>query len=188
MWRGALPLAFALSISCAGSSSRSVELDELTGRSVLSPQRFVVLSSRQETSDLPSAVALGAKASGRVLLYFEFPALSEERDLLRAQLLLSAVQGSRDGVEVEVARAEGPGLELSRWSQRPGALHPRLSRNIAWRGAPERLDVTELVRARGRDGEPLRLVVRAEPGEGEGVLIATGAAGGEAPRLELYFR
>jgi hypothetical protein len=50
------------------------------------------------------------------------------------------------------------------------------------------LDVTEILRAAPKRGEPLRLLLRAEPGEGEGVLIATGASGGELPRLELYFQ
>jgi hypothetical protein len=32
------------------------------------------------------------------------------------------------------------------------------------------------------------LLLRAEPGEGEGVLLATGASGGETPRLEMYWQ
>ena len=45
-------------------------------RAVLEPPRFGWLSSDRETGDLPSAIALGAKASGRVLLYLEFPELA----------------------------------------------------------------------------------------------------------------
>jgi hypothetical protein len=51
----------------------------------------------------------------------------------------------------------------------------------------QRLDVTELVRAQSKPDEPLRLLLRAEPGDGAPVLMQTGAAGGVAPRLEQYW-
>jgi hypothetical protein len=183
-----LALGLGLGASgCGGPAPASVALSELNGRSVLEPTRFGVLSSVRDTSELASSVALGAKASGRMLLYFEFPQPEETRKLLRAQLLLSPTDGSGD-VDVEVSRADAAGAELRAWSDQPRALYPRLAARLGRHAGPERLDVTELVQARAKRGEPLRLLLRAEPGDGEGISIATGAAGGEAPRLELYWQ
>jgi hypothetical protein len=174
---------------CGGPSPASVGLSELNGRSVLEPTRFGVLSSVRETSELPSSVALGAKASGRMLLYFEFPQPEETRKLLRAQLLLSPTDGS-GAVDVEISQADAARAELRAWSDQPRALYPRLAARLGRHAGPERLDVTEilLARAKAKRGDPLRLLLRAEPGDGEGISIATGAAGGEAPRLELYWQ
>jgi hypothetical protein len=183
-----LALGLGLGASgCGGPAPAGVALSELNGRSVLEPTRFGVLSSVRDTSELASSVALGAKASGRMLLYFEFPQPEETRKLLRAQLLLSPTDGSGD-VDVEVSRADAAGAELRAWSDQPRALYPRLAARLGRHAGPERLDVTELVQARAKRGEPLRLLLRAEPGDGEGISIATGAAGGEAPRLELYWQ
>jgi hypothetical protein len=183
-------LALGLELCASGCGARapaSVALSELNGRSVLEPTRFGVLSSVRDTSELPSSVALGAKASGRMLLYFEFPQPEETRKLLRAQLLLSPTDGSGD-VDVELSRADAAGAELRAWSDQPRALYPRLAARLGRHAGPERLDVTEILLARAKRGEPLRLLLRAEPGDGEGISIATGAAGGEAPRLELYWQ
>ncbi len=175
------------SVSCGAPAETSVALSELNGRSVLSPTRFGVLSSLRETTELPSSVALGANSSGRLLLYFEFEQPEEPRKLLRAQLLLHPTDGS-DGIEVEVSRADAPGPRLRAWSDQPRALYPRLAARLGRHAGSGRLDVTEILLARAKRGEPLRLLVRAEPGQGEGLSIATGAAGGEAPRLELYWQ
>ena len=172
---------------CGAAAPASPSLSELNGRSVLEPTRFGVLSSIRETPELPSAVTLGGRASGRVLLYFEFPPPEETRKLLRAQLLLSPTEGSGD-VDVEVSRADAARAELRAWSDQPRALYPRLAARLGRHAGPERLDVTEIFLARAERGEPLRLLLRAEPGDGEGISIATGAAGGEAPRLELYWQ
>ena len=176
-----------VSVSCGAPAPTAVALSELNGRSVLEPTRFGVLSSLRETTELPSSVALGAKSSGRVLLYFEFEQPEETRKLLRAQLLLQPTDGL-SSIEIEVSRAAAAGARLRAWSDQPRALYPRLAARLGRHAGPERLDVTEILLARVKRGEPLRLLVRAEPGEGEGISIATGAAGGEAPRLELYWQ
>jgi hypothetical protein len=183
-------LALGLGLGAFGCGARapaSTRLSELNGRSVLEPTRFGVLRSNRETPELPSSVALGGKASGRVLLYFEFPRPEEARKLLRAQLVLSPTEGSGD-VPVEVSRADVARAELHAWSDQPRALYPRLAARLGRHAGPERLDVTEILLAPAKRGEPLRLLLRAEPGDGEGISIATGAAGGEAPRLELYWQ
>ena len=76
--------------------------------------------------------------------------------------------------------------ELAAWSDQPRARYPRLSTRLTSGASPVRLDVTELVRAESKPGEPLRLLLRAEPEASEPLLIETGAAGGAAPRLEAY--
>jgi hypothetical protein len=185
---GLLSLGLGLtSVSCGAPAPSNVALSELNGRSVLEPTRFGVLSSLRETTELPSSLALGAKSSGRMLLYFEFEQPEDTRKLLRAQLLLHTTDGS-DAIEVEVSRADAAGPRLRTWSDQPRALYPRLAARLGRHAGPERLDVTEILQARAKRGEPLRLLLRAEPGEGEGISIATGAAGGEAPRLELYWQ
>jgi hypothetical protein len=180
-------LALGLAAASCAPATTTPTLSELNGRSVHEPTRFGVLSSARESSALPSAVSLGAKTSGRVLLYFEFPEPEEARKLLRAQLLLNST-GAAGEVEIEVSRCEAARGELRAWSDQPHALYPRLSATLGRHGGAERVDVTPIVRAQTKRGEPLRILLRAEPGDGEGVLIATGASGGETPRLELYFQ
>ena len=184
-------LGFALGavLSACGAAPEPVTVfSEQDARLVLEPQRFGWLSSARETGTLPSAIALGAKTSGRLLLYFEFPEFAEQRKLLRAQLLLDPQGVGSERVTVELSRAAQAGAELRSWSHQPRALYPRVSAELAGRPFTQRLDVTEILRVPPKRGEPLRLLLRAEPGEGEGVLIATGASGGAVPRLELYFQ
>jgi hypothetical protein len=177
----------AAAVGCRPGATPSASLSELNGRSVHEPTRFGVLSSERETSALPSAVSLGAKTSGRVLLYFEFPEPEETRKLLRALLLLNST-GAAERIEIEVSRSETARGELRSWSDQPRALYPRLSSQLGRHAGPERVDVTRILEARSKRGEPLCILLLAEPGDGEGVLIATGASGGETPRLELYWQ
>ena len=187
--RAAASLLCALLAAGCGAAPAPVSVfSEQDARLVLEPQRFGWLSSERETGALPSAIAVGAKTSGRLVLYFEFPELTEQRKLLRAQLLLDPTQSQGERVPVELSRAAAPGAELRRWSDQPRALYPRVAGELAAQAFPLRLDVTDILRVQGERGEPLRLLLRAEPGDGEGVLIATGASGGELPRLELYFQ
>ncbi|HEX2877208.1 MAG TPA: hypothetical protein VHP33_38420 [Polyangiaceae bacterium] len=183
-------LAVALGLAlpgCAGPRAPTVELGELSGRSVATPQRLGWVSSEQPSGALPSAIALGGKASGRVLVYFEFAAPSETRRLHGAALLLSTSGAPGQSIEVELSRAEPPSAELRSWADQPRARYPRLTARLPGNTESVRLDVTELVRAEAKPGEPLRLLLRAEPGTAEPVLVATGAAGGAAPRLEAYW-
>jgi hypothetical protein len=177
----------AAALGCGPAATPSASLSELNGRSVHEPTRFGVLCSERETAALPSAVSLGAKTSGRMLLYFEFPEPEETRKLLRALLLLNST-GAAEQVEIEVSRSEAARGELRSWSDQPRALYPRLSAELGRHAGPERVDVTRILQAPSKRGEPLRILLRAEPGDGEGVLIATGASGGETPRLELYWQ
>jgi len=175
---------------CGGSSASQKPLfTEKNPRAVQLPTRFVWLSSLQETGFLPSNVALGGKTSGRVILYLEFPAPQRRTgELLKAYLVLDVTepQMGNELVQVELSRAE-PGREgMSSWANQPRATFPRLSAELAANRAPLRLDITELVVA--PDTPITRLMLRSEPGEGEGVQIATGAAAGTAPRLELYWQ
>ena len=162
-------------------------VSEQSSREVVVPTRFGWLSSGGPSGDLPSAIALGGKASGRVLLYFEFPEQQAARRLLRAELLLSASGTPGDAIEVELSRATPARGELRAWSDQPRALYPRLPAHLAAQIAPVRLDVTALLRAQNRPGKPLCILLRAEPLADAPVLVETGAAGGAAPRLETYW-
>jgi hypothetical protein len=185
-WLGCLAVSSLL--SCSGAPAPVAVFSEQDARSVVEPLRFGWLSSERETGSLPSAIALGGKTSGRVLVYLEFPDPESARRLLRAELLLRPRGAAGGRVPIEVSRAEAAQSELVRWSDQPKALYPRLSAQLSVRPWPERVDVTEILRAHARRREPLRQLLRAEPGEGEGVLLATGASGGESPRLELYWQ
>jgi hypothetical protein len=181
-------LAFVAVAGCAGEPPPAAVFSEQDVRSVVQPLRFGWLSSERETGSLPSAIVLGAKTSGRVLLYLEFPDVDQSRRLLRAELLLSPRGKAGERVPIELSRAEAARGELRLWSDQPRALYPRIPAHVAVQAWPERVDVTEILRAHAKRREPLRLLLRAEPGEGEGVLIATGVAGGDAPRLEIYWQ
>jgi hypothetical protein len=182
----ALCLALALP-GCGRAQSPALDVSEQSSRSVFLPVRLGWVSSERESGELPSAVALGGKASGRVLWYFEFPAPPPGRHVLRAQLVLGVSGPPGSSVGVELSRAEAARGELRRWSDQPRPRYPRLSATLSSASAPARLDVTEIVRAETKPGEPLRLILRAEPDARESLLLETGATGGAAPRLEVYW-
>jgi hypothetical protein len=189
--RGLLGVALLATAGLApGCGSRAAPLPhvaEQNGRTLLLPARFGWVSSEHESGSLPSAIALGGKASGRVLLYLEFPELKEPRRLLRAELLLSASGAPGQAIDVELSAADPAHAELRSWSDQPRTASPYLAARLSTQGSPERLDVTEIFREKARSGQPLRLLLRAEPGAGEPLLVETGAAGGAAPRLEAYW-
>ncbi len=187
-WCWLVCLAASALLSCSGTPSPTAVFSEQDARSVVEPVRFGWLSSERETGNLPSAIGLGGKTSGRVLIYLEFPEPESTRRLLRAELLLRPSGAAGGRVPIEVSRAQAARSELLKWSDQPRALYPRLSAQLSVRPWPERVDVTEILRAHARRREPLRLLLRAEPGDGEGVLLATGASGGEPPRLEIYWQ
>ena len=172
-------------LSCGAGRAPATTVAEPAGRSVLVPTRLGWVSSKQPSGILPSAIALGGKTSGRVLMYFEFAAPSEPRRLVRADLVLDASGAPGASLDVELSRAAAAGGLLRAWSDQPRARYPRLSARLY--GAQARLDVTELLRAESKPGEPLRLLLRAEPDAAEPMLVETGAAGGAAPRLEVYW-
>jgi hypothetical protein len=184
--RALLAAGFAL-FGCGSRPPASPAVGESAGRSVLLPSRFGWLSSREWSGALPSAIALGGKTSGRVLLFFEFEPLDESRRLLRANLRLRTSGVPGQVAAVELSRAEAARGELASWSDQPRALYPRVAAQLSAGAGATRLDVTELLRAQTKPGAPLRLLLRAEPGDGEPLLVQTGAAGGAAPELEAYW-
>jgi hypothetical protein len=177
----------SLALGCSGAPPPVAVFSEHDARTVLEPVRFGWLSSERDTGALPSAIALGAKSSGHMLVYLEFAEVEVAGRLLRAELVLSPTAAAFGRVPIELSRAEAARRELRKWSDQPKALKPRIAAHVTAQAWPQRLDVTAIVRAQARK-EPLRLLLRAEPGEGEGVLIATGASGGEAPRLVIYWQ
>ncbi len=183
--KGALLVTVLL--GCAARPAQPAAVTEHSTRTVLEPARFGWVSSEQASGALPSAIALGGKASGRVLLYFEFATPGVGARLLRADLVLGATGVAGEAIDVELSRADAAAGELRAWSDQPHARYPRVAARLSTQALPQRLDVTELLRAATKPGEPLRLLLRAEPGSGEPVLVETGAAGGATPRLEAYW-
>lgn len=173
--------------ACGGAAPLAKEVPEQSSRSLLATDRFGWVSSERSTRDLPSAIALGGKTSGRVLIYLEFPEPDRARKLVRAELWLSLSARPAEPVDVELSRSDAAGAKLERWSEQPHARYPRLAAKLGAHAPRERLDVSELVSAPDKAGEPLRLLLRAEPSAAEPVLLETGAFGGSAPRLELYW-
>jgi hypothetical protein len=184
---GCLTVTLPALLGCGAQQAPPSALAEQNARRVLWPVRLGWVSSERPSGALPSAISLGGKASGRVLIYLEFAAPSELRRLLRADLVLVASGAPGESIEVELSRAEPARGELAAWSDQPRARYPRRSARLAGGALPGRLDVTELVRAESDPGQPLRLLLRAEPDANEPLLVETGAAGGTAPRLEAYW-
>src|SRR4051812_21475350 len=79
LWLAVLLAASVL--GCGSAPAPPAAITEQSGRTLLLPARFGWVSSEQPSGSLPSAIALGGKASGRVLLYFEFEELKESRRL-----------------------------------------------------------------------------------------------------------
>jgi hypothetical protein len=184
--RSALALLAALGCAPRGGAPELL-VAEQNARSVLMPSSFAWASSEMSSAELPAALALGGAASGRVLVYLDFPPLNEPRRLLRAELLLETSGTPGDSVPVVLSRAEPLSGSLESWGQQPRALYPRLSARLESERAPARLDVTEIVGARGRSDEPVRILLGAEPRAVAPVLVRTGAGGGLGPRLEAYW-
>jgi hypothetical protein len=167
-------------------------------RLVVAPSELVWLGSHEPTrtdaanaTALPSAVTLGSRAGGRSVLYLEFAGVErvKSRELLASYLLLTpdAGQMSSQPVSLELSRASALEPGSRDFSERPRSRSPRLDVQVRPNAPVLRLDVTELLSSDLERGRTLRLMLRAEARELEGVRIATGASGGRAPRLELYW-
>lgn len=174
-------------LGCGGRAGSSAIVAEQSQRSVAALERFGWVSSAGPSGALPSAVALGGSGAGRTLVYLQFPEPERGRKLLRADLWLSLVAPTAAPIQVELSRSEPAGGELSSWSDQPQARYPRVAAKLGGARAEQRLDVRALALAPGKAGEPLCVLLRAEPDAGEPVLLETGAFGGHAPRLELYW-
>jgi hypothetical protein len=164
-----------------------------TERWVLTPAAISSLSSARETTGLGQEIRLG-QAIGSGALYLKFPNTWRKHGrAARAFLTLTpreAVGGDTQPVPVEVWRvsSDWEPSELHAWSDKPDLGPPWASASIT--AAPPRelrIDVTELVRFAARNPERdfgLALLTRA--GAGPGIAFATGIAGGNPPRLEVY--
>jgi hypothetical protein len=179
--------AVAATLGCAASPAAPQGLPERSSRVVLVPQRFGWVTSAGESGALPSAIALGGKASGRVLVYLEFAEPERGRKLLRAELWLGLTRRLAEPIQIELSRADAAGEKLTTWSEQPHARYPRIAAELGGAETPSLLDVSELLRAPAKTGEPLRILLRAEPDAAEPALLETGAFGGRSPRLELYW-
>jgi hypothetical protein len=167
-----------------------------TRRIVATPQAIAVVSADQPgpNVELPPAITFGGRA-GAAALYLDFaPEWLGARSLESAFLILEPMPGTHRGasdVEVHAWRVTGAwqASELS-WLAQPRRAPPSAI-GIA-RAAPPmplRVDVTSIVRYFAQHPRSDRGIVLKAGGSGAlGASFATGAAGGNAPRLELYVR
>lgn len=166
-------------------------------RVVLHPIDLGVVSKRRaprEEAPLPPAVTFGSAAAGATILLLRFDPTWKELGHVEAAFLLLEPAGSPPGSDVEIeawlAGGRWSGAALS-WANQPAPVLPG-ARGLARTrpAAPLRVDVTELVLAL-KDRSPRAdhgVLLSAPAGEGYGAAFATGAAGGNPPRLEIYLR
>ncbi len=176
---------------CTPSAPRAnLVVSARTQRTVVPLTRLAWLSSEQQSGFLPAAVVLGGRGAGRTLLYLEFPEqIPRTGRLLVAYLVLdgAAQAVSPEPVEIALMRAQRASVVPKAWGERPAAVLPRVTARLAPRTPPFRIDATELLQADQREHRPSSWLLLAEPADREGVVVATGAAGGAAPRLEIYW-
>jgi hypothetical protein len=167
-----------------------------TRRMVVTPASMAVVSATSPgpSSELPPAITFGGSA-GAAALYLDFPAeWLRARHIEAAFLILDPMPGtpraSKD-VRVRAWRVAGDWdrSELT-WLAQP-QLAPPSAAGIARTAPPMplRVDVTSIVRylaEHRRDDHGIAL--KAGGGSAVGASFATGASGGNAPRLELYVR
>lgn len=173
--------------ACAGGTTAPAPVSVQQGRTLLEPARLEVVGGARDSAQVPSAVSLGGPASGTVLLYLEFPRPSEQRRLARADLVLDLSGAPGSSIEVELSSSESSTESSWAFAEPRRAVGPRTSARLSVSGVPVRLDVREIVLAQS-EAARLCLLLRAEPTAPEPVLVATGASGGTAPRLDLYWQ
>lgn len=164
-------------------------------RLVAEVTELAVIASGAEFGDaVPGAVMLGAERVGTVELLLRFePVWRDGPRVEQAFLLLDPLPQSRSAaqaVDVDVWRIE------DRWSRRevtwrdqPELNYPRAMGIARSNGAPLRIDVTTIVEyLKEHPAHDHGLALRATAAHPTGVPYATGAAGGAAPRIEVYGR
>jgi hypothetical protein len=164
-------------------------------RLVSTPSSIACLSSDRAASGLSSEIRFGGPF-GRSALYLKFPDEWRARGMpRRAFLTLSAREGSASSatpVTLEVWRinADWQPRRLRHWSDKPSLAPPHARIQITSSPAQDaRIDVSEIVHFAAQNPErEFGIAVIASGSEGPGAAFATGLAGGQAPRLELYLR
>ncbi len=212
-WSSLLMLPFATALAacnalpepCAGAQSCSAGRECLAARCTIEGGLPVAASTRRvrvapaalalagpkPALSIPPSVVLGARWHDTRALYLRFPQTWRGGRVRSAFLLLEPQGAARTGadvvLEVGCAGRDWHPRELS-VNEQPGLVAP-FSRGIA-RAAPAlpvRVDVTEIVRFWAEHPERDHgLGVRASSVTDVGVSLATGAAGGSAPRLDVY--
>jgi hypothetical protein len=164
-----------------------------SARWVLTPSAIASLSSDHDTLALPEEIRLG-DPFGRSALYLKFPKDWREHGRAEQAVLTltpsdaAASDSSAISVEAWRVRSDWQPEELRAWSDKPELAPPSASTSIT--SAPPRelrIDVTDLVRFAAQNPErDFGLALLTRSGAGQGAAFATGMAGGNAPRLEIY--
>jgi hypothetical protein len=164
-----------------------------TERIVVRPSALAVAGAEPAGGELPGAITLGGAVASHAL-FLRFDASWRPRDVESAFLLLDPVPASQPSaheVAVVVWRVAGAWSETSiRAGERP-TLRAPMARGVAGSSPASvlRVDVTEIVRWLDEHPQSDRgVALAADSQAGHGASFATGAAGGNGPRLELYVR
>ncbi|MBK8251585.1 MAG: DNRLRE domain-containing protein [Polyangiaceae bacterium] len=168
-----------------------------SSRVVLIPRdlALVTASGDADATELPEAVALGKKSTGRAVLLCRFVSTwRESAEIESAFFLMDVMEGAPAPQEipvVEVARILTPwtGATTS-WGRQPRlGISEVIGPLRAVAGQTLRLDVTPQVRAwanHASDDHGLAFVVDGT--DENGVLASTGLTKGSGPHLEVYLR
>ena len=178
---------------CVPAGGEPVTSD--SNRRVSEPIAIAVVSAHAQSSrELPAVATFGGSARGKTALYLRFnPIWRGGGKIDSAFLLLDPAEGRAPNADVTVTAWRVRGRwspERLHWLEQP-ELAPPSADGIA-RGAPPlplRIDVTRIVQYLAKHpGSDRGFALIASSGAGPGVGFATGAAGGRAPRLEVYLR
>jgi hypothetical protein len=164
-------------------------------RSIAEVTELAVIAAEVDyASAPPGAVTFGAERSGSLELLLRFePVWRDSGNIEQAFLLLEPLPhgaASAASVDVEVFRIDQSWSKASvTWLDQPALAHPKAKGIANSNGSPLRVEVTRLVKyLRQHPRQDHGIALRAAAGGAAGVSYATGVAGGNAPRIEIYTR
>jgi hypothetical protein len=173
--------------------SHSEPVPSGSSRVVLQPARAAVVTRAAQRAHLPAVATLGSHVDGGTRWFLAFDGDWENLgEVANAFLVFERAPGGSGIADVEVTVWTVQGewkRDTLTWASRP-AFGPPAASGLA-RALPDvplRIDVTALVRYMARANGAHGFVLVSEETEGHGANYFTGAAGGTAPRLEIYVR
>ncbi len=185
-------------LSGCSSSTTSGAVPATSRRILVEPEAAAFVASEDDDGGTarPPMIALGSSVGVRGRILLKFPRrLWAKEEVLRAFLVLERAEGAQVGPDDVLLRAQ---RIIEPWSLKGGlgvtwASAPRAEALgeaiVAARGAgPVRIDVTAYAIDLGKKTQSSWGLRVEGKGEGFGVAIATGAAKGNGPRLEVFLQ
>ncbi len=191
-------LTIVVSALCSGAcarASRESSAQLARERLVSSPSSIATLSSERAVAGLSGEIRFGGPL-GRSALYLKFPSEWRSRGLPQQAFLTLSARESNPSPDAPMTleawriSADWQPRTLQHWSDKPSLAPPYARIELGASPSQElRIDVSELVRFAAQNPErDFGIAVIASGSEGLGASFDSGLAGGQAPRLELYFR